>query len=199
MITSLTKQSSSFHWNSYGMMEYLLVLQPGESVFKKIDTEKKEFCQLYGEKTAVRTEPHIGIAIFLGKEGMEDTLNRWITKICNQHQRFELSLNNFSGFPPDTIYIRIQDPLPIYSLVQQFNILDDYIRSSDCPPLKYLSKPHLPLAKKLSLDVYDKALKAYAQKDFHESFTVDELVLLKRSHQFETSTVVNKFRFAQKS
>ncbi len=190
------KQSTSFHWNTYGMMEYILVMQPGEEVKEKILLEKEDFYRQYGTKPAININPHITIANFLAKEAMETTLNRWINKICNYHQKFELSLNNYSGFPPDTIYLRIQDPSPVYSLIQQLKTLDDFIRSSDCPPLKASPKPHLTIARKLSMEIYDKAIRAYSQKDFHESFIVEELVLLKRSHRFDTCTTVNKFRFA---
>lgn len=178
------------------MMEYMLVLHPGAAVNEKVLLEKEDFQRQYGAKIAIKTNPHITIANFLAKEAMEATLNRWINKICNHHQNFELSLNNYSGFPPDTIYLRIQDPSPVYSLIHQLKTLDDFICSSDCPPLKASSKPHLTIAKKLSMEIYDKAIREYSQKDFHESFLVEELVLLKRSHQFDTCTTVNKFRFA---
>lgn len=199
MNTTLTKQSTFFHWDSYGMMEYLVVLYTGRQVLQKVLNEKAAFCQLYGERLVNITDSYINIANFLAKEAMEETLTRWITNICNKHQRFQLSLNNYGGLPPDTIYLRIQDLSPICGLINQLKILDDFIMASDCPPLKFLPKPHLPIAKKLPMDIYDKALKDYSQKDFHESFMVEELVLLKRSHQFDASTTVNKFRFAHKS
>ncbi len=190
------KQPTSFHWNSYGMMEYILVMHPGEQVNEKILLEKQNFYRQYGEKNAIKPKQHITLANFLAKEAMEPTLSRWINNICSQHKSFELTLNNYSGFPPHTIYLRIQDPSPVYGLIHQLKILDDFIRSSDCPPLKVSPKPHLTIARRLSMEIYDKAIKEYSQKDFHESFLVKELVLLKRSHQFDTCTTVNKFRFA---
>lgn len=199
MSTTTLKHSSSFHWNTNGLMEYMLVINPAEKVNEKILVEKQDFLIQYGAKIAVKTRPHISIANFLGKESMEETLNRWIHNICHQHQSFEVSLNNYSGFPPDTIYIRIQDPKPINDLKQQLKALDNFIRSSECPPLKVSGKPHLTIASRLSIDVYDKAIKDYAQKDFYESFMVEELVLLKRSHQFDASTIVNKFHFSSRS
>ena len=192
-MNAASAKTTSFHWDGYGLMEYLLVLHPSEPVNQKIQQEKQDFYRQYGEKIAVKTRPHITIGTFLAKEAMEDTLNRWINNICNLHGSFELTLNNYSGFPPDTIYLRIQDLKPVLSLIQQLKILDNYIRLSDCPPLKPSPKPHLTLAKKLPMEIFEKAIKEYSRKDFHESFIARELVLLKRSHEFEACKVVNKF------
>lgn len=196
MNTHAIKYSSSLQWNSYGLIEYRLVINLDEQVNEKVLLEKQDFFNQYGEKIAVETKPYITIANFLAKEAMEETLNRWINNICNQYQSFELTLNNYSGIPPHTIYIRVQDPKPVINFVQQLKTLDNFIRSSDCPPLKASPKPHLTIAKKLAMEIYDKAIKEYSLKDFHESFMVEELVLLKRSHQFDTYNTVNKFRFA---
>ncbi len=50
---------------------------------------------------------------------MEDTLIRWIQRICNRYSSFDLTLNNYSGFPPHTIYLRVQDPEPFRELMRQ--------------------------------------------------------------------------------
>ncbi|MEO5999728.1 MAG: 2'-5' RNA ligase family protein [Chitinophagaceae bacterium] len=196
-MTTTIKKTSSFHWNSYGMMEYMLVLHPSETINEKLLVEKQEFYRQYGEKIAIKNKPYITVANFLAKEAMEDTLSRWLQNICNMQPSFELTLNNYSGFPPHTIYVRIQDAAPLHSLTHQLKILDDFIRSSDCPPLQTKSKPHITIARQLSMEVFDKALKEYSQKDFHESFMVKEMVLLKRQHQFDDCTIVNKFHFSQ--
>ena len=43
---------------------------------------------IYKQKIAVKTKPHITIANFLAKESMEETLIRWIHRICSQHKSF---------------------------------------------------------------------------------------------------------------
>lgn len=196
METSTISKTSSFHWDTYGLMEYMLVLHPSEPVIEKLLLEKQEFYNRYGARAVVTSRPYITIANFLGKEAMEDTLTRWIRNICNKQEIFELSLNNYSGFPPHTIYARVQDPAPIFTLIRQLKILDDFIRSSGCPPLRLSAKPHLTIARKLSLEVYDRALQEYSQKEFHETFVAQELVLLKRTHEFDTTKLVNKFHFS---
>ncbi len=177
MGTSTLEKTSSFHWNTYGMMEYMLILYPSQQVNEKVLLEKQGFCQQYGIKPVIKA------------------LNRWIQNICQKQKGFELTLNNYSGFPPHTIYVRVQDPEPVITLINQLKVLDDFIRSSNCPPLKPSTKPYLTIARRLTMEVYEKAIKDYSRKDFHESFMVNELVLLKRSHQFDPCGVVNKFSF----
>jgi len=46
----------------------------------------------------------------------------------------------------------------------------------------------------LTEQVYNKAMADYSQKTFHESFQVEELVLLKREHSFDACRTVNVFR-----
>jgi 2'-5' RNA ligase len=162
------------------LWEYLLVASPAKEVFDKIVDEKKFFYENYGHKLANQTKPHITIANFLAKEEMEVTLIRWIQNVCNLHNSFTVTLNNYSGFPPHTIYLRIQNVEPFKKLANALKILDSFIQSNDCPPLELVSKPHLTIARQLPEFVYETAIKDYAQKIFHESFKVEKLILLKR-------------------
>jgi len=125
---------------------------------------------------------------------MEETLIRWIGRICSSRQSFSVSLNNYSGFPPHTVYLRVQNPKPFQHLASELRVIDNYVRSNACPPAHLIKTPHLTIARQLSETVYLKALMDYSQKTFHETFLVDELVLLRRGQQYETCKTVNVFR-----
>ncbi|WP_315819809.1 hypothetical protein [Paraflavitalea speifideaquila] len=99
-------------WAEYGLYEYLLVVNPDAAVQDKVLTQKQEFYDEYREKAAIKTGTHIMVASFLAREAMEGTLIRWIQRICDQQQPFKVTLNNYSGFPPHTIFLRVQDPIP---------------------------------------------------------------------------------------
>src|SRR5690349_12231406 len=43
----------------------------------------------------ILVRPYIQVASFEGRELMEETLIRWIQRVCNSHNRFDLQLNNF--------------------------------------------------------------------------------------------------------
>lgn len=174
-------------------MEYLLVIYPYGEVFEKLVEEQQQFLSDYGLIMKGRNRPHITVAAFQAGEQMEDTLIRWIHRICRRNERFEITLNNYSGFPPHTIYLRVQDPQPFRQLMQQLRAIDDFIRSSGCPPVNLISRPYLSIAGGLTEQIYNKAMADYSQKTFHESFQVEELVLLKREHSFDVCRTVNVF------
>jgi 2'-5' RNA ligase len=125
---------------------------------------------------------------------MEETLIRWVARVCNSKQSFNVSLNNYGGFPPHTIYLRVQNPKPFQQLANELKVIDDYVQSNACPPAHLIKKPHLTIARGLTEATYKRSLIDYSQKTFHETFVVDELVLLRRSHQYDKCKTVNVFR-----
>ncbi len=186
--------------------EYLLVIYPYGELRDRLLDEQQQFSYDYGlQKTdstsgrsagpvLVGNKPHITVAAFQAGEPMEDTLIRWIQRICNRHKSFDITLNNYSGFPPHTIYLRVQDPQPFRELMQQLKAIDDFICSSGCPPVNLINRPYLSIAGGLTEQVYNKAMPEYSRRDFHDSFHVREMVLLKREHSFDACKTVNIFR-----
>lgn len=175
--------------------EYLLVIYPGGELEEKLLDEQQQFADGYAVK--VRNKPHITVAAFQAGEVMEDTLIRWIQRICNHHGSFDLTLNNYSGIPPHTICVRVQDPQPFRELMQQLLAIDEFIRSSGHPPVKMASRPFLSIAGGLTEQVFNKAMPDYSRRTFHDTFHVGELVLLKRTHSFDPCKTVNIFRLRQ--
>ena len=174
------------------LFEYLLVVHPDREVLEKIMAEKQLYYDEYKEKTAV-TKPHITVANFVAREEMEDTIIRWVQRICSNQQSFTVTLNNYSGFPPHTIYLQVQNAKPFQELCKELNVVNKYVSSCSCPPMKIISKPHVSIACNLSEEVYFKALTQYAHKSFHESFLVNELLLIKRKHASEECKPVTLF------
>lgn len=181
--------------NSEQLWEYLLVANPDEIIYNKIMEVKQAFFDTYHQKIAIKTKPHITVANFLARESMEETLIRYVHRICSQHTSLEVTLNNYSGFPPHTIYIRVQDHAPFRQLASQLKVIDQYVQSNGCPEVRLIFRPHLTIARGLDNNVYNKAMLDYSQKTFHETFQLTELVLLKRNNQFDKCKQVNVFRF----
>ena len=178
-----------------GLLEYILVARPDQNVCDKVGQEKQVFFDTYKQGVALQNPPHIKIANFHANESMEETVIRWIQRICSQHKSFLVSLNNYSGFPPHTIYLRIQDHNPFKQLADQLVVIDEYVRSNGYPQARLVYRPHVTIAKGLGNNVYDRAMSDYSQKTFHETFMMEELVLLKRNNRFDTCKQVNLFRF----
>jgi 2'-5' RNA ligase len=182
------------HQTELDLYEYLLVAHPDASVNEKVMAEKQFFTDEYGQKIASKTKPHITIANFLAREAMEDTILRYTQRICSQQQSFEVALNNYSGFPPHTIYLRVQNPQPFKQLAKELKAVSEYVRSCSCPPVTLYNNPHLSITRGLSATVYLKAMMDYSQKTFHETFMVNELVLLKRGNEYDSCKTVHVFR-----
>ena len=186
---------TTFAKGAQQLWEYLLVAHPDDNVFNKIMDIKQDFFKTYNQKIAVKTKPHITIANFLATESMEETVIRWIQRVCSQHKSFPVTLNNYSGFPPHTVFVRIQDHTPFKQLAAELKVIDQYVRSNGCPEARLVFRPHLTIAKGLDNNIYNKAMLDYSQKTFHETFLLTELILLKRNNQFDACKQVNVFRF----
>ncbi len=165
--------------------EYLLVIHPSANIDRQIKEEKESFSAQYNVSIARKTLPHITVANFLAREDMEDTIIRYLHRICSMQKSFNVALNNYSGFPPHTVYARVQDHQPFKQLAASLKVIDQYVRSNGLPAAHFITHPHLTVARRLEKNVYEKAMFAYSQKTFHADFEVDELVLLKRQNQFE--------------
>ena len=193
MITGLVNKKTFNDCTDYGLWEYMLVAHPDETVHEKIMVEKKYFEDKYETEIATKTLPHITIANFLAKEILEDRIGRLLQNICNQQYSFSVSLNNFSGFPSHSVFVRVQNPQPFQRLANGLQALDDMLKINGCPSLQLVTKPYMTIARKLQEDIYHAAIKEYSEKDFHDEFTVDKLVLLKRDSRYKKWQHVNYF------
>lgn len=173
--------------------EYLLVAHPNAAVYNKVMEEKQWFTAQYREMIAVKTKPHITVAGFLAREEMESTIMRWMHRIINNQAFFTVTLDKYSGLKPHTIYLRVQDHAPFQQIAKELQVVDQYVRGNGCPEMHLATRPHVTIARKLPAEIYHQAEQAYAQKDFHASFEVRELVLLRREHQFDQCKQVTVF------
>jgi hypothetical protein len=176
-----------------GLYEYALVAYPDSSVNAKILVEKQNFYDQYGAKSNIKSQPNICIANFVAHEAMEETMVRYMQRLFMGHQSFEVALNNYSGFPPDTVYLRVQDPQPFRQVGKNLNCISSYISSCSCPPVKLVSNPHISIEQQLPERIYSKAIMDYSKKIFHDSFTVNELVLIRRRSEYDQGKAINVF------
>jgi hypothetical protein len=175
------------------MAEYFLVAVPPEHIANKVAELKKTFAEEYGLTNSFVSEPCIQVGNFFAVESMEETIIRWTHRVCSQVRGFEVVLNNYSGIPSHTIFLRIQDHSPFKSLSSNLKVIDEYIRSNGYTEARFVTRPYLPIAEELEPAVYTKAMLEYSGRLFHDEFFVSELLLLKRRSRFEPSRQVNVF------
>ena len=178
------------------VMEYLLLVNPDADTHKRVMQEKEIFYMDYKERIAIKTQPHITVANFLAAEAMEETLMKWMHRVISPKNNFRVSLNNFGGFPSSkTIYLRVQNPEPFKKLATELKILNDYLKPYKLPAGRFITTPHLTIARCLPQNIFEHAARQYAQKEFYAEFNATELVLLKRSNKFDACKKVAVFRF----
>ena len=170
--------------------EYLLVAFPDKPCLEKILAERTFFNETYKLRPKASPRPHIVITSFLASEGMESTIVRWLQRICSLEQGFQLTLNNYSGYPTHTIFLRVPDASPIQHFIAQLNSMKDFIQPG---PGGFFRRPHVTIGSKLPTGIYEQALSDYSRKMFHESFNVEELVLLKRNDGYSSPRTVQVF------
>jgi 2'-5' RNA ligase len=191
-------QKEGFEFHAPRFYEYLLVVHPNEETFNQLKAEKEIFSSEYNASIAKKTLPHITVANFLAKETMEETLIKWMHKIISSQQSFDVMINNFSGFPSSkTVYARIQNHEPFKQLATSLKTINSYINDNGFPNAKLINHPHLSIARSLQQNVYEKAVMDYSRKTFNASFTVNELILLKRQNQFDKCKQVSVFRLSE--
>jgi 2'-5' RNA ligase len=169
--------------------EYLLVVYPHGDMQDRLLEAQQQFSAGYGLDHRL----HITLSTFQAGEEAEEILIRWLRRICQDRRGFDLALNNYSGIPPHTIFLRVQDPEPLRELLRQLDVIDEFIQSSGWPPLRRNTRPYLSIAGGLTEQVYNKAMPDYSRKTFHGVFRVTELVLIRRRHPFDPCKTVNVF------
>ena len=190
-----TAASSHFIREIYGheLYGYQLVMQPASGVYDKIMAVKQSSYDEYKDPSFMNDTPQIAIAAFFAKEAMEETLSRWLQRICSRQHSFTVTLNNYSAVPGHTIYLRVQDANPFRQLINDLQVLNTYIVSCACPPVQFNVKPFVSIAANIRKDVYPQALRQYAHRSFHESFVVNELHLLRKKYEYDVGKRVNVF------
>lgn len=175
-----------------GLEEYRLLVQPGLDICAMIGEEKQYINDNFPDR-ARSSAPEIIIGVFQATEVMEDTLIRWMQRVCMQLKSFKVALNNYSSFPAHTIYLRVQDHEPFRTLKKQLKVIDEYLVSSGVAGVYWCDRPYIAISDQLNAEQFEKAVAEYAPKTFNASFLVSELILVKRNARKETCKLVNRF------
>ncbi|MFT3825819.1 MAG: hypothetical protein QM731_18010 [Chitinophagaceae bacterium] len=184
------------HYSGEALKEYALVIYPDAYLTGRIIEERQQFVKKYGAPiSSIEIPAYITVAEFSMRDGMEPTLMRWLQRICSMYHGFRVTLGNYNGTPADTIFIQGHQLQPFQQLGLQLKTIDEYIRSSSCPPVHIAQQPCLQFAAALSEEIYRKAMPVYARQIFRADFEVNELVLLARDHAFHDGKEVQVFRF----
>lgn len=197
MITTDSKMINSGNNLSLQLAEYQLLVSVDSLTQQKITAEKIYFNKTYLNKVEEAYSSDLLISSFQVKEGMEETIIRWLEKICFLNKGFQIILNNYSCLPEHEIFIRIQNLNTIQQLINQIKMVDSFIISANCPKPQFNYNPSIPIAEHLTPSIYYLAIKEYCKKLFYASFEVKSLILMKRSSSCNSFKIINRFAVPQ--
>lgn len=103
-----------------GWWHYWLTLQLPEEVREKLFLPVQAGC----------------VASFLAREGMEDTLIRWMQRICSTQRQWKVTLDPVLMEPGGRLCWRLREPVHFLQLQQQLGSLNNYLQGSDCPAIQ---------------------------------------------------------------
>ncbi|MDD2793121.1 MAG: hypothetical protein PHD73_08075 [Sediminibacterium sp.] len=123
----------------------------------------------------------IELASFEAKEGMEETMIRWMHRIISTQPQFQLELVQWTDLHTGQAQMSIPDKTAFQQLARQLKVVSQYINSCDCAEMHFNIRPVTGL------------LKAHPDSDFQGIYTIRAFHLLKKNHDFDTSRSVSVF------
>ena len=178
------------------LFEYSIVILPDQLVQQQIRDEKTFFHDRFCSFQPVETKSYVMIAQYYAKEIMEETLIRWLQNITRLQNSFTVTLNNFSGIPPDTIYLRIQETENFKQLSRAIKMIDGFVQENGCPTVQLMTKPLITIASGLPESIYKNAIGEYAERSFTATFKIEKILLLKKETQADPSQLLYSFNLS---
>lgn len=104
-----------------GWWHYWLVVNLPDAISRKLLLPKQAGC----------------MAAFLAREGMENTLIRWMQKIFSEQQQVELTLELLQSDHQQPARWQVENPAVFEQLRQQLYALNPYLQGSECPAIQF--------------------------------------------------------------
>ena len=174
--------------------EYLLVIQPHESLWHEIRSIKEKFAIDYSCEQAKKGLPHITLARFKQFQATENRIRQSLRNNARTITAFKVEMNDFGSFPSHTVYINILSKIPIMNAVKALRQAQKFMKIDKDNKPHFITEPHLTIARKLLPWQYEKGWLEYERAHFKGRFIADHALLLKRK-QGEYYKQVEKFMF----
>lgn len=166
--------------STLGMNEYLLVIQPDESVYQKIMAIKQSFAATYDCPSALYSKPNITLINFLQWNMLEKKVIPMLQRLTATVAPFSVRIEKFGSFPTHTIYAAVQTKNDIVQLVKTLKPAQSLLTPNKENKPHFITEPHLTIARKLLPWQFEKAWQEYSNIPFSAGFMVHQVVLLKR-------------------
>lgn len=178
----------------YSQIEYLIILNPHDSLRDKIMKIKNGIHLKYNTLIPLNGKPNIRLAKFFSWETMEEKLTDHLRIIAMGMPPFKVSLKDYGGFPSHTLFINVTSKVPIQMLMKEIRATRPLMKSPTQEPA-FASEFYIPLAVKLTSAQYEKIWLEYHNRRFTGSFIADSMLLLKRRTDEKNYQIANRFEF----
>ena len=149
-----------------------------------------------GEPTTAQKPPlpSITLVAFRGREAMEDTIIRWVQRVCRMHRRFHVSLDHPKPHPAGGWRMGVMDTTALYQLSEKLAVIDDYINTSRMGPVhREINYACRQEGEMIHANPTPKP-QPESDKPF-ASFMAHSLVLTRQAYAGSATEVVNLFAF----
>lgn len=178
----------------YKVCDFMIVLDPGNSLSEKILSVREEFNKIY-QVVAPPYKPNLLLASFKQYEMMEERIISRLNVIAMGHSPLKVEMKDYGSFPSHSIYIAVTSKLPLQDLVKKIRSEAQSLMKHGEDKPYFASEPHIMIAKKLKPWQYEKAWLDCSSRHFTGRFIANEMLLLKRREGEKSWQVAKHFIF----
>jgi 2'-5' RNA ligase len=109
---------------------------------------------------------------------------------------FDIQLNGFGQFPPNTIYVNVLTKEPIINIVKNMKIkFSGFLRPTKHQKPFFILNPHLTIARRMLESQYYRAWEEWKDTEYISTFRANEMILLKRKITGGKCETIARFPF----
>jgi hypothetical protein len=182
----------SSHWAEPAWREqfYSLTLLPETEAGEALRRMTSALQPDDGPRQMTYPMPDIPLATFTGREAMEETLTRWMQRICANLKRFSLALGEPTLLPDGSLRMKVKDPASLKMLTDRLEVLETYIRSCGTGPVEWIGSHFCRIGKSIPAMGRIATQTTQGLKPMEGVFPVHCLLLEKRIHAEDRSEKV---------
>lgn len=178
----------------YWVDEYMIVIDPGETLSEKLTAVRGEFNEKY-QVTAPPWKPNLLLASFKQYAMMEAKIINRLNVIAMGHHELKVELKDYGSFPSHSIYVNVTSKVPVQELVKKIRSEAQSLMKHGEDKPYFALEPHFMIAKKLKPWQYEAGWLEYQHRQFTGRFIATEMLLLKRHEGEKTWQVAKHFTF----
>ncbi len=165
---------------AYAFAEYLLVLEPHESLADEIQQIKKMIQKNYGCLVSLKETPHISLVRFQQYEMMEQRIKRRLEGMVNAESPFLVELDGFGGLPTHSVFIRVSTQKGILTLQQKIKSFQQLLKADKERKPHFILQPYMAIASHMSNEQFEQCFTFVSNTHFSGRFMADQLILLRK-------------------